>query len=84
MGYKPPFTDWYIKNDLTPPSSVAHGTEEDIQSKLKPLMPNSWRLEGNQLIGFTEMGKLSQTIPTSHILVGSDEKGYPIFRKVEI
>lgn len=66
------------------PTSDPHGTEQDIQKNMTRLMPTSWRQEGNQLIGETSMGRLVQTIPTNKILVGTDDKGLPIFRDIVI
>lgn len=77
--------DYYRKVlKLEPPTTSTHGTESEVEGNLKQLMPSSWRLEGNQLIGQTEMGPLVQTIPTSHILTGTDKKGLPTFRKVDV
>jgi len=64
------------------PQREAHGTDEDIRKNLKPLMPRNWRQEGNRLIADTDMGVLSQPIPTNKILTGTDDKGLPIFRTV--
>lgn len=64
------------------PEHIPHGTDDDIRSKLKPLLPHSWKLKGNVLIGQTEMGELVQKIPTSYILKGVDERGLPVFEKV--
>ena len=65
-----------------PPTIDKHGTEADIQNNMKKLMPNSWRMEGNQLIGMTDVGELRQTISTDYILEGTDEAGLPKFKKV--
>ncbi len=64
------------------PAREAHGTEDDIRANMKPLQPFNWRLKGNQLIADTEVGELSQTIPTDYILTGTDEQGLPVFKKV--
>lgn len=65
------------------PAVTEHGTEDDIKNKMTRLMPNQWRLEGNLLIGTTADGDvLAQTIPTTHLLTGVDEAGFPIFRQV--
>lgn len=64
------------------PTRDAHGTDNDIRSNLKSVNPHNWRLEGNQLIADTEVGRLVQTIPTTHILMGTDAQGLPIFKQV--
>lgn len=68
----------------TPPKVAPHGTEDEIRQRLSAVMPSTWRQTGNQLIGESDLGVFSQTIPTSHILVGTDEKGLPVFKKIEL
>lgn len=80
--YHHPREDFYRKLDAAPPTVETHGTEEDVRANMQKLLPNSWWLDGNKLHGHTEMGELVQTIPTSHILVGTDDKGLPIFREI--
>lgn len=80
--YYHPDTDFYRKLDVPLPTADAHGTEEEIRKNMKQLLPNEWRLEGNRLIGQTEMGPLVQHIPTDYILEGTDEKGLPKFKRV--
>lgn len=71
--------------DAPPPTVTEHGSEDDIRDKLKPMFPAKWRAEGNQLIAETENGTHVQSIPTSHLLVGTDSNtGLPIFRKIDI
>ena len=65
-----------------PPTREGHGTDEDIRNNLKRLMPSSWRMEGNELIGMTEWGELRQTIPTDYICVGTTKDGLPDLQKV--
>lgn len=75
--------DWYRKHNVEPPGKTAHGiTPDEIQEKLIPLKPHSWRLEGNKLIAKTDMGELINFIPTDYILTGTDENGLPTFRKI--
>jgi len=76
--------DFYRKLDVPIPATSQHGTEDDIASKLVPMMPNKWKLAGNQLIAETENGTHVQTIPTDYILTGTDEKGMPIFKRIDI
>lgn len=82
--YYHPDHDFIRKLGAAPPTATPHGTDSEISDNLKKLMPNSWRLVGNKLIGQTEMGELTQFLPTNKILVGTDEKGLPIFRDVVI
>lgn len=76
---------WFQRNNLTPPSSVSHGlTPDEIGSKVKPLKPHSWRLEGNRLIAKTEMGELVNYISTDYILTGIDKDGLPVLTKIKV
>lgn len=72
----------YEKEGKSLPSHQPHGTEADIKDNMVQLKPSSWRQEGNQLIGETDMGPLVQTVPTSHILIGTDDKGMPVFKQI--
>lgn len=72
----------YEKWGKLPPTVEGHGTDEDIRNNLKKLVPSSWRLEGNKLIGQTEFGELVQTIPTDYICHGIDKEGLPILKKI--
>lgn len=80
--YYHPDTDYWREYEIKPPEATAHGTEEEILSNLKQLKPNTWHLEGNKLIGMTEMGKLVQFIPTDYICTGTDSNGLPKLQRV--
>ena len=82
--YYHPDTDFIRKLGGALPTVQTHGTEEDITKSLTPLKPHSWRLEGNQLIGQTEMGELRQTIPTDYICRGTNDQGLPILEKISL
>lgn len=66
------------------PTSQGHGTTDDIRQSLTKLKPNSWRMEGNKLIGMTEMGELAQFLPTNYICKGSDDAEMPILVKLDL
>lgn len=76
------YLDWHRRHGVELPDYQAHGTEEEIRNKMKKLLPNEWKLEGNKLKGKTEMGELVQVIPTDYILKGTDDDGLPVFEKV--
>lgn len=69
---------------ITPPRVTPHGNDRDIRDYLTPEMPTRWIQEGNQLIGESEKGRFVQTIPTNKLLVGTDEKGLPIFKDIVV
>lgn len=66
------------------PSHKTHGTEDEIRDKMEQLLPNSWHMEGNKLVGRTKMGPLIQWLPTDYICLGTDENGLPVLKKVDI
>lgn len=82
--YYHPDSDFIRKLGGTPPQSFTHITEEEIKENMKQLKPNSWKLEGNKLIGETEYGPLVQFIPTDRVLTGTDDNGLPIFKQIVI
>lgn len=81
-SYHHPQEDFFRKLDVPLPTAEQHGTEDDIESNLKPMKPYKWELKGNELIGIAENGRFAQKIPTDYILVGMDEKNLPILKKV--
>ena len=74
--------EMYERWGKTPPTHSPHGTPEDIQENMKPIMPTRWRQEGNLLIGESDLGQIAQTIPTNKMLVGTDKNGFPILGDV--
>lgn len=85
--YYHPDHDFYRRLDVALPTAESHNVtdtwEKPLSSQLTKLMPNSWHLSGNQLTGMTEMGKLTQSIPTDYLLMG-EENGLPVFKKIEL
>lgn len=67
----------------TPPTSEAHGTEEDVRNNMIKLRPKTWVLEGNKLIGHTEHGPVVQYLPTNYICTGVDDDGLPKLQKIK-
>jgi hypothetical protein len=64
------------------PDRQPHGTDDEVRANMQSLKPTNWRQQGNRLIADTEVGELSQTIPTDYILVGTDDKGLPKFKRI--
>jgi hypothetical protein len=73
---------FYRKHGKAPPKHFEHGTEDDIKDNMVLLKPKQWRMEGHTLIAETEHGTHVQNIPTDQILIGTDDDGLPVFRKV--
>lgn len=85
--YYHPDSDYFRKTLNAPiPTAESHEVvdtfENPLSDRLSQLLPNSWRLEGNELIGQTELGELRQRISTDYVLVSTDAKGLPVFKKV--
>lgn len=74
--------EWFQKMGFDPPTRQGHGTTSEIRDNLVNLKPHSWYMEGNKLIGQTEMGPLTQFLPTDYICRGTDNQGLPILEKV--
>jgi hypothetical protein len=72
------FEKWQVKQ----PDHQPHGTDEDIRANLKRVKPRNWRMEGNELIADTDLGKLVQRIPVDYILTGEDASGLPVLEKI--
>lgn len=83
-NYQPHDYKFYERYKVAPPSVAKHGTEADIRDNMQQLKPYSWRMEGNKLIGKTDMGDLVNYLPTDVILTGTDEKGMPILEKIKM
>lgn len=74
---------FYDKHNKQRPSHAQHGVSPDnLSEHMRQLKPNKWKLHGNVLTGETDMGTLSQTIPTDYILTHTDEDGLPVFKKI--
>lgn len=80
--YSDAYLGWFDKHGQRRPENIPHVKEDEIERSMKKLLPNSWKLEGNKLIGKTEVGELVQFIDPAYILMGTDKEGLPIFKKV--
>lgn len=72
----------FIKWGQPPPTSDSHGTEIEIKDNMTKIKPYKWHLEGNLLIGESDVGRIGQKIPTDYICTGIDKKGLPVLTKV--
>lgn len=66
------------------PTREPHGRDEDIRANMRPANPRNWRLEGNILKADTDFGPYAHPIPTDYVMDGTDERGLPILRKLDI
>lgn len=65
-----------------PPEHIPHGSDDDIRKNMIKMTPGAWRQDGNRLIGDTDLGEVVTFIPTDMMLVGTDDRGLPILKKV--
>jgi len=83
--YYHPQRDFYNKFKMTPPSTVSHGTEDNVLERMTKLKPTDWRMEGpGKLVAQTELGKLVQFVNPNLICKGTDEDGSPILAKIGV
>ena len=75
---------WFHQVGQKPPEHTPHGDANEIRSNMRELKPKSWHMEGNKLIGMTEMGPIVQMLPTNYICKGTDKSGLPIPEKIKL
>jgi len=82
--YYHPQHDFFTKRNLPPPTTVSHGTEDDIGEKLQQLETSNWRMEGpGKLVADTPMGPLVNYVSPDLICTGTDKSGKPILTKIQ-
>lgn len=76
----------YERWKVAPPSHEEHGVvdtwENPLGERLLAGNCRNWHLSGNLLSCDTDFGPMAQRIPPDFILMGEDEKGLPILKKV--
>ena len=75
---------FYRKHGKEPPKHIPHGTEADIKENMTLLKPTRYWQEGNELKGETEMGIVTNFLPTDVLYIGTDDEGIPQFRKIVV
>lgn len=80
--YYHPQSSFFKSYNMPAPEATTHGSIDDIKKNLTKLKPTSWHMEGNKLVGETEMGSLINYLPTDVICKGTDENGLPILEKI--
>lgn len=80
--YYHPQSSFFKNYNLPAPSTATHGSIDDIKASMTQLKPSSWHMEGNKLVGQTEMGPLINYLPTDVICRGTDKNGLPILEKI--
>lgn len=68
----------YEAEGVTPPTVDFH--QEGIPMNVRP----NWKQKGNFIYREGEELQTASKIPTSHLLIGTDDKGKPILKKIEL
>lgn len=74
----------YEELGLEPPENIKHLTEDELRERIKIPSNHKWRQQGTLLHCTCELGAHSTQIPTSHILMSTDESGMPVLKRVEV
>lgn len=74
----------YQELGLTPPESIRHLTEDELREKLKIDAHHSWKQQGTNLYCDCEIGHHATQLPTDYILIGTDDSGQPVLRKITL
>lgn len=74
----------YRELGLTPPESIKHLTEDELRDKLRITPNHQWSQRGNVLTCVCEIGRHTTKIPTSHIIEGTDDRGMPVLKRIEV
>lgn len=77
----------YSRLGLEKPSHSPHITEEELQKKFEELKLNThhqWHQSGREIYCDCEVGHHASYIPTNKLLIGTDQKGLPIFRDIVV
>jgi hypothetical protein len=81
--------NWYDRNGVARPQHDAHLTEDEIQKAFDKLraetVHGNWIQVGNRLTcQKCNPPHTSEPIPTNYLLQGTDDKGLPILKKLDI
>mgnify|MGYP000922333832 CR=1 FL=1 len=83
MQYKPDEDKQYEKWGVDPPKRAPHGTEQDLQEQFAPAKSHRWKQIGRHLVcDICPMEHGSDFDFTKYILVGTDDSGKPILKKI--
>jgi hypothetical protein len=75
----------YSENGVAKPTHIPHGgTLEEIAINQKIEVVHNWKQRGNELYCVCDMGHHGSFIPTTHIFTGTDDKGLPMLKKIEL
>lgn len=77
--------NWYQRHGVKEPESIPHGTEENITAKLSGTVHGEWIQMGNTLIcRKCPNNHSTEPIPVDRILIGTDDNGLPILKKLAV
>lgn len=68
------------------PVHLEHGLEDTAENPLSKQLTRlktwDWKRDGNMMTCMTNEGMLSQYLDPAYIVLGTDDEGMPIFKKV--
>jgi chromosome segregation and condensation protein ScpB len=74
---------YFQKLGITPPTSEAHGTTDDISEQLGKKMKHDWRQRGSVLFCIAcPYEHATEPRFTDYLLQGTDDNGAPILKKL--
>lgn len=80
--------NWYDRNGVARPEAIPFLTEEELERKFAEIRANTvhgdWKQEGNIITCNRCSPSHSAPIPTEYLLQGTDDKGLPILKKIDI
>jgi len=82
--YQPEDTEFIKSLEADAPKFTVHGLPEDIRQRLRTAKTWNWKLNGTELSCETDLGPLVQQIPPNYVCHGTDAKGMPILKKINL
>jgi hypothetical protein len=81
--------NWFDRNGVERPKHDPHLTEEELAKTFERLRKETvhgdWLQDGNRLVcRKCNPQHASEPIPTEYLLMGTDSKGLPILKKIDI
>lgn len=77
---------WFDRMNLRRPTHTEHGLEDTVENPLSKQLirfrTSNWRRDGNMLVCDTDNGPLTQYLDPAYIVLGTDDDGLPILKKV--
>ena len=77
---------WFDRMKVKRPAHFEHGLEDTAENPLSKQLVKlrtwDWKRDGNYITCMTDQGKLTQYLDPSYIVLGTDDDGMPILKKL--